>query len=128
MGEFRVPLPPAERRQSDRRRIQCRLTQAGTTERGDMEIGHLATLAAVCVVAYFVGEGFARGHVPRLPVYLAVGALASVVIPSVNETADLAYPVISPMALCWVSVVGRSELVAVLSRVRSTGSTTARVR
>jgi Kef-type K+ transport system membrane component KefB len=73
--------------------------------------GHLAVLAAVSLVAYFVGELLARFRVPRLPVYLAVGALASVLITSVRETADLTYPVINPMALCVIGFIAGSHLV-----------------
>ena len=73
--------------------------------------GHLAVLAAVSVVAYFVGELLARFRVPRLPVYLAVGAVASVLITNVRETADLTYPVINPMALCVIGFIAGSHLV-----------------
>jgi Kef-type K+ transport system membrane component KefB len=76
-----------------------------------MEVTRLAVLAAICVLAYVVGEGFAQIHVPRLPVYLAVGAAAGALIKSVVESASLAFPILNPVALCVIGFIAGSHLV-----------------
>lgn len=76
-----------------------------------MELARLLVLAAICAVAYLAGEGLARVHVPRLPVYLAVGTLASVVITSAVQTADLVFPVINSVALCVIGFIAGSHLI-----------------
>ena len=71
----------------------------------------LAALAVVCLVAYAVGELGARVHVPRLPVYLAVGALASVVLAEAGDGAKLALPKVSTVSLAFIGFVAGSHLV-----------------
>ncbi len=76
-----------------------------------MELVRFAVLGAICVAAYVAGEALARLHVPRLPVYLAVGALAGVAVKSVAESANLAFPVLNPVALCTIGFIAGSHLV-----------------
>jgi len=76
-----------------------------------MEVARLAILAGICVVAYLVGEGLAKLHVPRLPAYLAVGALAGQLIKSSVESANTAFPVVNVVALCVIGFVAGSHLV-----------------
>lgn len=85
-----------------------------------MDVVRLLVLGAVCVVAYAVGELAARAHVPRLPVYLAVGAAAGLIVKNLSETVDLAFPVLNPMALCIIGFIAGSHLVwtAIRPRIR----------
>jgi len=76
-----------------------------------MELTRLAVLAGVCALAYLAGEALARLHIPRLPVYLAVGAVAGIVIKSAAESANMAFPVINDVALCVIGFVAGSHLV-----------------
>lgn len=76
-----------------------------------MEITRLLVLAGVCAVAYLAGEAFAKLHVPRLPVYLAVGALAGQLIKTLSETANLAFPALNSVTLCVVGFIAGSHLV-----------------
>ncbi len=78
-------------------------------------------LAAICAVAYLAGEGLARLHVPRLPVYLAVGALSGLLFASATETANLAFPVVSAVSLGVIGFIAGSHLVwrAIKPRIRA---------
>ena len=86
-----------------------------------MEPIRLAMLAAICAVAYLAGEGLARLHVPRLPVYLAVGALSGLLFASATETANLAFPVVSAVSLGVIGFIAGSHLVwrAIKPRIRA---------
>lgn len=88
-----------------------------------MDVARFAVLAAICVVAYLAGELLARRHVPRLPVYLAVGALAGLMISTANEAADVAFPAVSSVALGVIGFVAGSHLVwpAIRPQVRTIG-------
>jgi len=68
-------------------------------------------LAVVCVAAYFAGEFGSKAHIPRLPVYLAVGAVAGILNGATAETANLAFPTINAVALCVIGFVAGSHLV-----------------
>jgi Kef-type K+ transport system membrane component KefB len=50
-------------------------------------------------------------HIPRLPVYLAVGAVASVVVADAEEGAQLAFPKVSTVSLAFIGFVAGSHLV-----------------
>lgn len=88
-----------------------------------MDVGRSAVLAVICVVAYFAGEALARRHVPRLPVYLAVGALAGLVLSMARDAADVAFPAVSSVALAVIGFVAGSHLVwrEIRPQVRSIG-------
>jgi Kef-type K+ transport system membrane component KefB len=75
-------------------------------------------LGLVCVAAWFAGEALARFRVPRLPVYLAVGAVAAVLWHDVSAAADLAFPHASAVTLCVIGFVAGSHLVWSLVRPR----------
>jgi len=68
-------------------------------------------LAAVCVAAYFAGELGSKAHIPRLPVYLAVGAIAGILNGATAEAANLAFPAVNAVALCVIGFVAGSHLV-----------------
>jgi Kef-type K+ transport system membrane component KefB len=76
-----------------------------------MDVIRLAALAGICALSYVAGEGFARLHIPRLPVYLAAGALSGVLIKSAVETANVAFPAVSAVALGVIGFVAGSHLV-----------------
>lgn len=76
-----------------------------------MDLARIAILAAICVVSYLAGELLARRHVPRLPVYLAVGALAGLVISRAVDDAHVAFPHVSAVALGVIGFVAGSHLV-----------------
>jgi len=76
-----------------------------------MEIVRIIVLVAVCAVAYVAGEVLARRHVPRLPVYLAAGALSGLAISGLREDADVAFPYVSAVALGVIGFVAGSHLV-----------------
>jgi len=76
-----------------------------------MDLVRLGILAGICAVAYLAGEGFAKLQIPRLPVYLAVGAIAGVVVKSLAETATVAFPVVSAVALGVIGFIAGSHLV-----------------
>lgn len=76
-----------------------------------MDIGRIMVLAAICAVAYVAGEALAKRHVPRLPVYLAIGALAGLVISVARDAADVAFPGISSVSLGVIGFVAGSHLV-----------------
>lgn len=76
-----------------------------------MELTRLAVLAAICAVSYLAGEGLARVHVPRLPVYLGVGAAAGLLVTSAVESADMTFPVLNPVALCIIGFIAGSHLI-----------------
>ena len=76
-----------------------------------MDVGRVAILVAVCAVAYVLGEVMARRHIPRLPVYLAVGALAGLVNSKAEDAAHLAFPNVSSVALGVIGFVAGSHLV-----------------
>lgn len=88
-----------------------------------MDVARLVVLAVICAVAYVVGEALARRHVPRLPVYLAVGALSGLAITTARDTADVAFPSVSSVALGVIGFVAGSHLVwpAIRPQVRSIG-------
>lgn len=75
-------------------------------------------LAGVCLVAWLVGEALARRHVPRLPVYLGVGAIAGALITSIREDAHVAFPHLSAVTLCLIGFVAGSHLLWSLIRPR----------
>ncbi len=85
-----------------------------------MELVRWAILAGICAAAYLAGEGLARVQVPRLPAYLAVGAVAGQLIRSSAETANLAFPVLNSVTLCVIGFVAGSHLVwsAIRPRIR----------
>ncbi len=70
------------------------------------------------------GEGFARLNVPRLPVYLAVGALSGLAVKSLVETANVAFPVVSAVALGVIGFIAGSHLVwrSIKPRIRAIAS------
>lgn len=76
-----------------------------------MELIHYGLLLATCVAAYAVGEMAARVHIPRLPVYLAVGALVGAFVDRAGEGATLAFPKVSTVALAFIGFVAGSHLV-----------------
>ena len=76
-----------------------------------MELARIAILAGICAVSYVAGEVLARRHVPRLPVYLAVGALAGLVISKARDDAHVAFPQVSAVALGVIGFVAGSHLV-----------------
>ncbi len=76
-----------------------------------MDVARIIVLLAICAVAYVAGELLAKRHVPRLPIYLAVGALAGLVISSAREGADVAFPAVSAVALGVIGFVAGSHLV-----------------
>ncbi len=88
-----------------------------------MDVGRIAILVAICAVAYVLGELMAKRHIPRLPIYLAVGALAGLVISKAEDAADLAFPNVSNVALGVIGFVAGSHLVWPIIRpqVRSIG-------
>ena len=88
-----------------------------------MDVGRVAILVVICGVAYAVGELLARRHVPRLPVYLVVGALAGLAITTARDAADVAFPGVSAVALGVIGFVAGSHLVWPLIRpqVRAIG-------
>ncbi|WP_426244834.1 cation:proton antiporter [Nocardioides sp. LHG3406-4] len=88
-----------------------------------MDIGRIAVLGAICVVAYLAGEVLAKRHVPRLPVYLAVGALAGLAISHARDAADVAFPGVSSVALGVIGFVAGSHLVwpAIRRQARAIG-------
>jgi len=88
-----------------------------------MEITRLVVLAGICALAYLAGEALARLHIPRLPVYLAVGAIASILVKSAVESANLAFPVLNDVALCVIGFVAGSHLVwkVIKPRIRPIG-------
>ncbi len=75
-----------------------------------MDAGRAATLLAICLVSFAAGEALARLHVPRLPVYLAAGALSGVVLSTAEESANLAYPTVSSISLGVIGFVAGSHL------------------
>ncbi len=76
-----------------------------------MELIHYALLLGTCAAAYVVGEAAARVHVPRLPVYLAVGAVVGAFVDRAGEGAALAFPKVSTVALAFIGFVAGSHLV-----------------
>ena len=88
-----------------------------------MDLSRIVILVAVCAVAYVFGELMAKRHIPRLPVYLAVGALAGLVNSKAEDAADLAFPNVSNVALGVIGFVAGSHLVwpMIRPRVRSIG-------
>lgn len=76
-----------------------------------MDVARIAILAAICVVSYAAGELSAKRHVPRLPVYLAVGALAGLLISNLRDDAHVAFPHVSSVALGVIGFVAGSHLV-----------------
>ncbi|MFN8167441.1 MAG: cation:proton antiporter [Candidatus Nanopelagicales bacterium] len=76
-----------------------------------MSLTQYVALAVICAIAYAAGELGARVHVPRLPVYLGVGALASVVVADVRGGAQLAFPKVSTVSLAFIGFVAGSHLV-----------------
>jgi Kef-type K+ transport system membrane component KefB len=85
-----------------------------------LELTRLAVLAAICALSYVAGEALAKAHIPRLPVYLAVGAASGLLISSAVETAELTFPILSPVALCVIGFIAGSHLVwrAIKPRVK----------
>jgi len=75
-----------------------------------VDVARIAILAAICVVSYAAGELLARRHVPRLPVYLAVGALAGLLISNLRDDAHVAFPHVSSVALGVIGFVAGSHL------------------
>jgi NhaP-type Na+/H+ or K+/H+ antiporter len=76
-----------------------------------VEVARFAILAAICAVSYLAGEVLAKRHIPRLPVYLAVGALAGLVISNLRDDAHVAFPHVSSVALGVIGFVAGSHLV-----------------
>jgi Kef-type K+ transport system membrane component KefB len=76
-----------------------------------MELTQYLALAIICAVSWAAGELGARVHIPRLPVYLAVGALASVVVADAEEGAQLSFPTVSTVSLAFIGFVAGSHLV-----------------
>jgi hypothetical protein len=76
-----------------------------------MELTQYVALAIICAVSWGAGELGAKVHIPRLPVYLAVGALASVVVADAEEGAQLSFPTVSTVSLAFIGFVAGSHLV-----------------
>ena len=76
-----------------------------------MNHDQVATFAAVCAVSYLVGEALARLHIPRLPVYMAVGAVVGVINAEADDAADLAVPFVSPAMLVLIGMIAGSHLI-----------------
>lgn len=76
-----------------------------------MELIDYLLLLVICAVAYAAGEGLARVHIPRLPVYLAVGAIAGALVSRAEGGATLAFPRVSTVALAFIGFVAGSHLV-----------------
>jgi len=76
-----------------------------------VDLARVAILAAICVVSFVAGELLARRHVPRLPVYLGVGALAGLLIANLRDDAHVAFPHVSAVALGVIGFVAGSHLV-----------------
>jgi Kef-type K+ transport system membrane component KefB len=75
-----------------------------------MDVGRIAILVAICAVSYVAGEALAKRHVPRLPAYLAVGAVAGLVISNLRDDAQVAFPHVSSVALGVIGFVAGSHL------------------
>jgi NhaP-type Na+/H+ or K+/H+ antiporter len=88
-----------------------------------MNVGRIAILVAICAVAYVLGEVMAKRHIPRLPIYLAVGAVAGLLISSARHSANLAFPNVSSVALGVIGFVAGSHLAwpVIRPQVRSIG-------
>ena len=71
----------------------------------------VAAFAAVCAIAYLAGEGLSRWHVPRLPMYMAVGAVVGALNSSADDAADLALPVLNPAMLFLIGLIAGSHLI-----------------
>lgn len=76
-----------------------------------MEHDDVAVFAALCAVSYLVGGLLARFHIPRLPVYMAVGAVVGVINSSADDAAELALPVVSPAMLVLIGLIAGSHLI-----------------
>jgi Kef-type K+ transport system membrane component KefB len=76
-----------------------------------VELSHYVALLVVCAVSWGAGELAARAHIPRLPIYLAVGAVAGYVVAAAREGAHLAFPTISTVSLAFIGFVAGSHLV-----------------
>ncbi|MGD9954528.1 MAG: cation:proton antiporter [Candidatus Nanopelagicales bacterium] len=76
-----------------------------------MELIDYLLLLAICAVAYAAGEALARVHVPRLPVYLAVGAVGGALIARAADGASFAFPKVSTVSLAFIGFVAGSHLV-----------------
>jgi Kef-type K+ transport system membrane component KefB len=76
-----------------------------------MQLSQYVALAIICAVSYAAGELGAKIHIPRLPVYLAVGALASVVVADAENGARLSFPTVSTVSLAFIGFVAGSHLV-----------------
>ncbi|MFC6237774.1 cation:proton antiporter domain-containing protein [Longivirga aurantiaca] len=76
-----------------------------------MELIDYLLLLAICAVAYAAGEGLARVHIPRLPVYLAVGAISGALVARAQDGASLTFPRVSTVALAFIGFVAGSHLV-----------------
>lgn len=76
-----------------------------------MEHDSVAAFAALCAVSYLVGEGLSRFRIPRLPVYMAVGALVGVINSQADDSAELALPVVSPAMLVLIGLIAGSHLI-----------------
>lgn len=76
-----------------------------------MDHDNVAAFAAICAVSYLAGEALARVRVPRLPVYMAVGAAVGMVNSSADDAADLALPVFNPAMLFLIGLIAGSHLI-----------------
>lgn len=83
-----------------------------------MELIDYLLLLAICAVAYAAGEALARVHIPRLPVYLAVGAVAGAIFAQAEDGASLTFPRVSTVALAFIGFVAGSHLVWKVIRPR----------
>ena len=83
-----------------------------------MELIDYLLLLAICAVAYAAGEALARVHIPRLPVYLAVGAVAGAIFSRAEDGASLTFPKVSTVALAFIGFVAGSHLVWKVIRPR----------
>ena len=75
-----------------------------------MDHDDVATFAAICAVSYLAGEGLARLRIPRLPVYMAVGAVVGLINSNADDAADLALPVLNPAMLFLIGLIAGSHL------------------
>jgi hypothetical protein len=75
-----------------------------------MSVGQVVVLAVACALAWLVGNLGARRHIPRLPVYLAVGALSGAVYGDLKGGAALAFPTMQTVTLAFIGFVAGSHL------------------
>ena len=76
-----------------------------------LKLEHYVALTIICAIAWGVGELAARARIPRMPVYLAVGAVAGAVSADAEDGARLAFPHIQTVMLAFIGFVAGSHLI-----------------